>query len=471
MLLLLTAVPFLLATVALVVPARLHRPVLLGGALLHAGGVTMLWVTEPAPSAFLAADPLAKLFLTTLTVLFLACVVQAQAAARPARDDRVFVACLLALLGSMTLVALSQHLGLLWVAVEATTLTSAPLVYSDRDAHALEAAWKYLLLCSVGIALALLGTFLVALAAAGGAPPVHSLLIPELRAGAAGLSPAWLQAGFIFILVGYGTKMGLAPLHSWLPDAHASAPSQVSALLSGSLTTCAFIGILRPLGILRAAGQGAFALGALVGLGLLSMALAALLVAAQRDFKRMLAYSTVEQMGILAFGVGLGGAATVGAMFHAMNHGLAKSALFLSGGNIQHSFGSKRLDVVRGAARRLPISGPVFLLGFLALAGSPPFGSFFSQFAIVNGAFASGRFLAGSLFLALLALVFIAMTASVSRAVLGDPSGAAEVEGTGDGLLAAAPPLLLLVAVLALGLFTPAPLRRLFAAAAAGIGG
>ncbi|MHB8417600.1 MAG: proton-conducting transporter transmembrane domain-containing protein [Myxococcales bacterium] len=476
MLWLIVLTPFALAGLALVLPpARLPRPILLlAGALLHACAVAEIWVAPPtSPSRWLGADPLGKIVLTTTSALFLACATYAQGylRRRPDRDDRVFVAGLLAFLGAMTLAALSQHLGLLWVAVEATTLASAPLVYFDHDARSLEATWKYLLLCSVGIALALLGTFLVGLAAANGEPAVRSLSLSDLRAGAAGLSPPWLEAAFVFILVGYGTKMGLAPLHSWKPDAYGEAPALVGALLSGALTNCAFLGILRPLGILRAAGHAGFALEALVVMGLFSMALAAVFVVGQRDFKRMLAYSSVEHMGILAFGVGLGGAAVSGAMFHIVNNGLTKGVLFLSAGNIHRSFGSKRLELVRGAARRLPVSGPLFLLGFLAITGSPPFGPFFSEFAILNGAFAGGRFLAGALFLGFLAVVFIGMAATVLHVVQGNPEGAPEIAGMGDSTLTAAPPLVLLATVTLLGLWLPGPLHRLFQAAAAQLGG
>ncbi len=467
--------PFALAALAAVAPgAGRRRPLLLlAGALLHAGGVAWIWIAPPEPTRWLAADPLGKIVLTTASTLFLACAIYAQGylRRREDRDDRVFVAGLLAFLGAMTLAALAQHLGLLWIAIEATTLASAPLVYFEHDARSLEATWKYLLICSVGIALALLGTFLIALAATNGEPPVRSLMLADLRAGAAGLSPPWLEAAFVFILVGYGTKMGLAPLHSWKPDAYGEAPAVVGALLSGALTNCAFLGILRPLGILRAAGHAGFALEALVVMGLFSMALAAVFVVGQRDFKRMLAYSSVEQMGVLAFGVGIGGPALAFAMFHIVNNGLAKGVLFLSAGNIHRSFGSKRIEVVRGAARRLPLSGPLFLLGFFAVTGSPPFGPFFSEFGILNGAFGAGRFLAGGLFLGLLAIVFIGMSVTVLHVVQGDPEGAPEIAGMGDSWLTAAPPLVLLVAVAWLGLFLPGPIHRLFLSAATALGG
>jgi hydrogenase-4 component F len=191
----------------------------------------------------------------------------------------------------------------------------------------------------------------------------------------------------------------------------------------------------------------------------------------QRDFKRMLAYSSVEHMGILTLGLGLGGAATAGAMFHTVNNGLTKGVLFLTAGNLHRSYGSKRVDDVRGAARRLPVSGPLFLAGFLAITGSPPFSPFFSEFSILNGALGGGRWVVGALFLAFLSIIFVGMGATVLKIVQGDPAGAPEVKAYGDSWLTAGPPLLLMALVLLLGLFLPQDLKTVFDAAAARVGG
>jgi hydrogenase-4 component F len=467
--------PIALAAAALATPSNRRRPLfLVAGALLHSGAIARLFLAPPAPyaGAWLVFDPLAKVTLLTTTVLFLAAAVYAQGylARRAENDNRVFVGGLLFLLGAMTAVALSHHLGLSWVAIEATTLGSAPLIYFNRSARSLEATWKYLLICSLGIALALLGTFFLALSGAGAGGP-QSLLVEDLVRAGPSLSRPWVRAAFVFLLVGYGTKMGLAPLHSWKPDAYGEAPGILGALLAGGLTNFAFLSIARVFQVTRAAGDDAFARDALVGLGLLSIALASVFIVGQRDFKRMLAYSSVEHMGILALGIGLGGAAAGGAFFHAMNNGLTKGVLFLSAGNIHRSFGSKVTDDVRGAARRLPVSGPLFLAGFLAVTGSPPFGPFFSEFAILNGAFGEGRFVVGGLFLALLAVIFVGMAATVLAVVQGDPAGAPEVAGAGDSWLTAAPPFVLLLLVLGLGLFLPQGLRDIFGAAARVVGG
>src|SRR5512141_2845714 len=467
--------PLALAVLAFADPSPRRRPVmLLAGGFLHLGCLGLLWVRPPAPAlgGWLELDPLAKVVLATTSTLFAVCAVYAQGylVRRAERDNRVFVGRLLVLLSAMTVVALSQHLGLLWVAIELTTLSTAPLIYFNKTARSLEAAWKYLLVCSLGIALALLGTFFLALAGAGEGGP-RSLLIADLVRSGHGLSSPWVRAAFIFLLVGYGTKMGLAPLHSWKPDAYGEAPGILGALLSGGVTSLAFVSLARVVQVCSAAGEGAFARDALVGMGLLSMALAAVFMIGQRDFKRMLAYSSVEHMGILALGLGLGGGAASASMFHAVNNGLTKGVLFLAAGNIHRSFGTKLVADVRGAARRLPISGSLFLVGFLAVTGSPPFGPFFSEFSSLNGAMSGGRYAVGGLYLLFLSVIFVGMGAAVLKVVQGDPEGAPEVRDCRDSWLTAAPPLLLMLLVLALGLFLPRELQALFDAAAARAGG
>src|SRR5512141_1714643 len=238
--------PLALAVLAFADPSPRRRPVmLLAGGLLHLGWLAVLWVHPPAPAlgGWLELDALAKVVLATASVLFAVCAVYAQGYLRRRRDreNRAFVGGLLVLLSAMTVVALSQHLGLLWVAIELTTLSTAPLIYFNKSARSLEAAWKYLLVCSLGIALALLGTFFRALSGAGPGGP-RSLLIADLVQAGRGLSSPWVRAAFVFLLVGYGTKMGLAPLHSWKPDAYGEAPGLLGALLSGGLTSCAFLG-------------------------------------------------------------------------------------------------------------------------------------------------------------------------------------------------------------------------------------
>jgi hydrogenase-4 component F len=417
---------------------------------------------------WLRLDPLGKVVLGFLGVLFFLSSLYAPGylALRPDRPNRVFCANLLVVLAMMTLVTLSHHLGLMWVAMEAMTLASAPLLYFNHNARSLEATWKYLLIGSVGIALALFGSFFLAYSAIK-AGLESTLLFDQLVQIAPGLSPPWLHAAFVLLFVGYGTKMGLAPMHTWKPDAYGEAPGVVGTLLAGGVTSCAFLAILRVYQICRAGSEAEFAREIMIFIGLLSMAVAAVFMARQRDFKRMLAYSSVEHMGILVLGMGIGGLAVYGALLHLINNGLTKGVLFLSAGNIHRAYDSKVTDDVRGAIRRVPLSGALFLAGFLAITGSPPFGPFVSEFTIVNAAIGSGQFLAGGLFLVLLGIVFIGMGSTVLAVVQGNAPDHKEENGFHDNISTGAPILLFMGLVLLLGLYVPPPLESLLREAAA----
>ncbi|MBK9373560.1 MAG: hydrogenase [Holophagales bacterium] len=469
----LVLLPLAAAVVAAVVPSQRVRPLVVPvAACLHlalfaailAGGVSS------GRGVWLRLDPLATVILGTVSVLFLliAFYVPGYLELRPDRDNRVFCAVLLFFLAMTSLLALAQHLGLLWVAMEATTLATAPLLYFNRTARSLEATWKYLMIGSVGIAIALLGSLFLAYSAhLGGGEP--SLLFEDLLAGAGAFSRPWLRAAFVLLLVGYGTKMGLAPLHTWKPDAYGEAPGLVGALLAGGMTNCAFLALLRVYRVVNAAGEGAFARELLVFMGLLSIGLAAVFVVRQRDIKRMLAYSSVEHVGILVLGIGLGGIGVFGALLHAINNGLTKGILFLAAGNIQRAYGSKSTDEISGAISRLPISGSLFLVGFFAITGSPPFGPFVSEFTIVNAAIGGGHPVAGTLFLVLLGVIFIGMGSTVLSAVQGRPGTSSAGTPYKDDLARTAPILVAAALVLFLGLYLPAPLVSLLERASAGL--
>jgi hydrogenase-4 component F len=443
-------------------------------AIGHTALTVATLVSPPAPTAegWLSLDAPGLLFLSLASLLFLAasayCIAYLRREEqRPNHEsERVFIGCLLFFLASLTLATASQHLGLLWVAIEATTLTSAPLIYFHRDARSLEATWKYLLTCSVGIALALMGTFFLALAATGaGDVP---LVLDDLVAHGGMLHVQWVKAAFLFLLVGYGTKTGLAPLHTWLPDAHSEAPSPVSALLSGALLNCAFLGILRGLQVCTAAGLGDFARGLILGFGVLSMLMAAIFLLRPVDFKRVLAYSSVEHMGILCVGVGLGSTGTAAAMFHAVNHSLTKGMLFLIAGNIVAAYGTKSVGQVRGLLRTLPVSGALWMTGFFAISGSPPFGSFFSELSILRAAIQQDRGFIAVAYLVLLGLAFVGMAGAFVRMAQGPSDAPPRVKEGPWGLVPAA---LLGVGVLLLGLYVPASLSEAFAVAARALGG
>jgi hydrogenase-4 component F len=348
----------------------------------------------------------------------------------------------------------------MWVAIEGTTLSTAPLIYFNRSKRSIEATWKYLLVGSVGIALALLGTFFLAYSALP-AGLVPSMMMDELMRSAGGLSKSWLRAAFVLLLVGYGTKMGLAPMHTWKPDAYGEAPGVVGAVFAGGVTSCAFLAFLRVYRVCTAAGEGAFVSRLLLFMGLFSMAVAGLFMIGQRDFKRMLAYSSVEHMGILIVGLGIGGGALYGTMLHVVTNGMTKGVLFLSAGNIHRAYASKSTDEVRGALRRIPVSAGLFLASFLAITGSPPFGPFVSEFSILNGAFDAGRFGVSALFLLFLLVVFIGMGKTVLKVVQGRAPIDEIAEPYRDGFLTIAPVLALMAIVLLLGLYIPEPIDAL----------
>lgn len=461
MLVFLIVFPLIIALCSLVIPWYQVRSWLLPivSAVHLLLSVILVLGYFPVNGDWIGLDALSQLVLVVTSVLFFGCAIYAVGYLDLRRDrgNKTMVPCLLIFLAVMTLAIAARHLGLLWVAVEATTIASAPLIYFNRNRLSIEATWKYLMICSVGIALAMLGILFIAYAALGGSTLV-SLQFDTLLSQAPQLSKPWLHAGFVFLLVGFGTKMGLAPLHSWKPDAYGEAPGMIGALLAGGLTSVAFLGVLRGVQLMAAAGDGGMARQALLGMGLLSLALAAVFMVRQPDIKRLLAYSSVEHMGLLAIGVGIGGVAAFAAMLHLVNNALTKGCLFLAAGNIQRAYTSKNLAEVRGAIGALPVSGTLFLAAFLAITGSPPFGPFLSEFTMLRGIFGGEHYVIGMLVLVLLAMVFIGMGATVLTSTQGTPSST--TAGFRDRWLLCVSPLGFILLVLILGLYIPEPLRE-----------
>jgi hydrogenase-4 component F len=474
MIYLLVVFPLAMAAVAFRVPSNRWRPWLLPiGAFWHLAMVLAVIFQQgdriplSGMGGWLLLDPLGKVVLGFISTLFFLCSLYAPGylSLRADRPNRVFCANLFAALAMMTVVTLSHHLGLMWVAMEATTLISAPAIYFNHNARSLEATWKYLLVGSVGIAMALFGSFFLAYASLKSGLE-STLLFDQLVRLAPRMSPPWLHAAFVFLFIGYGTKMGLAPMHTWKPDAYGEAPGIVGTLLAGGVTSCAFLAILRVYQICRAGAEAEFARQVMIVIGVLSMSVAAVFLARQRDFKRMLAYSSVEHMGVLVLGIGIGGVAIYGALLHIINNGLTKGVLFLSAGNIHRAYGSKVTDEVRGAIQRVPLSAGLFLAGFLAITGSPPFGPFVSEFTIVNAAFGSGQFLAGGLFLLLMGIVFVGMGATVLAVVQGESRETKNAAGFRDNVSTGAPILVFMTLVLSLGFYIPPTLDSLLRDAA-----
>jgi hydrogenase-4 component F len=467
---LLVLVPALFAVGAYALPSDRLRPWLLPiCGFAHLGMVIMILAAPtPVPTgAWVGLDPLGRLVLLVISLLFCGCAVYGLGYLhfRLQWGNRIFVSCMLLFLAAMSLAVEARHLGLLWVAVESTTLASAPLIYYNRNRLSIEATWKYLLLCSVGIALAMLGILFVAYSVLPAEP--ISLQLDDLLAGAPHFSRAWLRTGFVFLLIGFGTKAGFAPLHTWKPDAYGEAPGMVGALLAGGLTSVAFLALMRVMQVMVAAGEGAVAHQAFVAMGAVSLAFAAVFVIKQPDFKRLLAYSSVEHMGILAIGIGIGGLATFGAMLHLVNNALTKGVLFLAAGNIHRRFDSKQRGEVAGAIAVLPISASLFIAGFLAITGSPPFGVFVSEFTILRGVMAAGHFTLAGFILLMLCVIFIGMGSTVLAVTLGPPSERANKVDSHDTLLKTGPPLVMLLMVLLLGLYLPEPVKTMLTEAAA----
>ena len=449
--------------------ASARSALLLGTAILHAAGMAWLWAHPglTALDGWLAVDALGLLVLTVLSLLFLAVAGYAVGFLRldRPRGGPLFISCLLAFLAAATLVSLAHHLALIWVGMEATTLALAPLVFHRRDRRSLEAVWKYLVLSSVGIALALLGTFVLASAQVDGRP----LVLEDLLRHAATLQPGLLRAAFLFLLVGYGTKMGLAPLHAWKPDTYGEAPSLVAGLMAGALTSCAFLGLARIVEILAAAGQQRFMRPPLLVLGIASLVVSAAFIIGQSDLKRLLAYSSVEHMGLLVLALAIGGAGSYGAVLHLVTNGLTKGLLFLAVGNLVLFYRTSEAAAIRGARQCAPWTAVLLVLGLFAVTGSPPFGMFRSELAILAAALGGEFRWLGILIMLLLAIIFVGMARLLLGTVHGDPEEGATPAPESPALLGG--PLALAALVLALGLYLPAPLRTLLAQAAQALGG
>jgi hydrogenase-4 component F len=427
--LLLILLPFVASAAALTWPKDATRPWLLPvtGAF-HAALAGWLLIKPPElpPEALLGFDPVARAILPAVSLLFLICGCYSIAYLRQRRErpNRIFVAALLALLGLMSLALQAQHLGLLWVAVEGATLATVPLLHFNATPRAFEATWKYLLVGGTGIALSLLGSFFLGYASlhdAGGGDLTFNALIAQ----GTGLSRPWVLAAWVLLLTGYGTKMGLAPMHTWKPDAYGEAPGVVGALLAGGMTTVAFVALLRVRQVVEAAGAGPVAARTFLAIGLFSMLVAALFLLGTPDFKRMLAYSSVEHMGILSVAAALGKVGVWLALFHVWNNSLTKGALFLSAGNLRRAAGARTLNEVAGMAWLTPVSARIFVVGLFAVTACPPFGPFFSELGIVRTALDTGHPWATAAFLGCMLFAFFGITRLAFAIVDGRPRKAA----------------------------------------------
>jgi len=335
----------------------------------------------------------------------------------PARAS-LYVVLVQVFIAAMLLAVLAANVGVMWVAVEATTIVTTFLVGHRRTRGALEASWKYIIICSVGIAIAFLGTVLIYLADLHAGHSVSSLDWRSLVAAAPHLSPGVVRLGFALVMLGYGTKVGWAPMHTWLPDAHGQSPAPVSALMSGVLLSVAFYVVLRFKAIADVTLGPSFARGLLLVVGLLTLAVATSMLVRQRDLKRMFAYSSMEHVGLLALGAAAGSPLAIAAvLLHVLGHGLAKGTLFLASGEIVHEEGTSEIAKLRALLERRRALGGLFALGLVALMGLPPFSLFVSELAMFRAEAAAGLGWAVAVALACLVVIFLAV-GSYARAML-----------------------------------------------------
>ena len=363
---------------------------------------------------------------------------------------------------SMTGAVLSTNLGASWVFIEGTTLASAYLIYFHKTKHSIEAAWKYVFICSIGIALAFVGIILMTVATGS----LNTLFYSELFNNAPLFNHFWLQLSFVFILFGIGTKMGLAPVHFWLPDAHAEAPSPISALLSATLLNSAFLMIVNVFRIMVLSGCDSFARLMLLAMGFLSLFITAVFVYHINNYKRMLAYSSIENMGILAIGTALGGVGMLAAIIHLIGHSLIKASFFLTSGNVLEIYGTKKIKSVTGLMKTDRKTAWLWVASFLGIVAFPPSVLFISEFLMVKTMFLKGHFIMCALFLLLLTIVLYGLGKAVIKMSFSAPTH--EVEPVKLSWTMYLPQVVMLILAFVIGIYMPQGLTQAILATVAG---
>jgi hydrogenase-4 component F len=461
------AIPLTAAAVLALLPDhRIASRLNVLACLMTLSAAATLFFGAPEPDSYLLVDELNIVFIVLNTFVgFTTAVFSATYIAHEIEIGRLtpahlrfYHAMYQVLMFAMNLALIANNIGLMWVAIELATLTTVLMVGIYRTHEAIEAAWKYFILGSVGIAFALFGTILVYMAAR---PVVgeglDGMVWTVLIARVAGFDPALLNVAFVFLLLGYGTKVGLAPLHAWLPDAHAEGPTPISAVLSGLLLNVALYAVLR-FKMLLAANPETIAAGPLMAaMGLTSVVFAGFMLYRRRDLKRMFAYSSIEHMGIITFAFGMGGPlANFAGLLHMTMHSLTKSAIFFAVGHIAQAKGTQKIGEIKGLTESHPVLGWGLVLGVVAIAGMPPLGIFMSEFLVITSTFARQPLVAVVL-VAGLAVGIGALLLRVHSVAFGTPSGRM------DPVHASYLPMFgHLALVLAAGIYLPGPLVRWF---------
>ena len=418
------------------------------------------------PSKFFAVDSTNRIFLMVMSIVFLAVAIYnngyTKNEASLTRKLRHYTYMVLFFVFSMTGAVLSTNLGASWVFIEGTTLASAYLIYFHKTKHSIEAAWKYVFICSIGIALAFVGIILMTVATGS----LNTLFFSELYNNAPLFNHFWLQLSFVFILFGIGTKMGLAPVHFWLPDAHAEAPSPISALLSATLLNSAFLMIVNVFRIMVLSGCDSFARLMLLAMGFLSLFITAVFVYHINNYKRMLAYSSIENMGILAIGTALGGVGMLAAIIHLIGHSLIKASFFLTSGNVLEIYATKKIKSVTGLMKTDRKTAWLWVASFLGIVAFPPSVLFISEFLMVKTMFLKGHFIMCALFLLLLTIVLYGLGKAVVKMSFSAPTH--EVEPVKLSWTMYLPQVVMLILAFVIGIYMPQGLTQAILATVAG---
>jgi hydrogenase-4 component F len=480
-LLLLVTLPLAPALVALAGRTRLSEGLsLVVGIASLALGISLIpaVVHGPVQFGFLRADAVSVVFLLGTTFLYAAAATYSIGYLNSERDRagfspyaRRFYVGLNLFAWSMMCAPLMDGLALLWIAVEITTVVSALLVALDDTDHAAEAAWKYVLLASAGLGIGLLATIVMYYAGSTVLGSSYDLAFAPLLAAGTALPHTAVQLAFLLAVVGFGTKVGLFPVHTWLPDAHSEAPTPVSAMLSGSLLAVSFYAVLRYYQVASATLGSSFPRTVLLVFGVLSLLLAALYLLEQRDLKRLLAYSSVEHMGILAIGIGIGAPlAIAGVLLHVIVHAAAKGNAFFGAGVLVRKYGTKDVSRIRSCLDTLPWTAPLFLLAILALSAMPPFGLFRSEFQIVAGGLASAHNTVTVVLVVLVTTAFLGLSVATTRMLFVPGTEEVPVRGEPSAWMVA-PMLAGLLVLIVLGIHPPADFADLLTRGVAELGG
>ncbi len=430
-------------------------------------------------NGFLYADALAALLLVTVTGSAFVTSLYSRGYLKAhidlgnlsERQLRLYYPLLNVFVFTMNLVLLSNNLGFLWIGMEATTLSTAFLVAFYDTQRSLEAAWKYVIICSVGLALALFGvilTYYSSITAAGSG--TGSLLWTSLMRVAKKLDPSILRLAYVFVFIGFGTKAGVAPMHTWKPDAYGEAPAPISGLMAGGLVNVSLYALARFTALVNKAIGPEFTSTLLIVFGLASIMVAVPFMLLQRNIKRLLAYSSVEHVGIIAFGLGLATPlAYLGALLHMLNNAIVKLLLFFSAGNLRLTYHTKMIRRIGGALTVVPFSAAIFALGVFAVTGWPPFGLFVSELTIATAGFAAGQGWTTGVFLLGVALVFVGFVYYAGKMIFGDARG--RKRASDSSLLTRVLLTVMAFVLFGLGIFIPGPLIRLLQNAAAVLAG